>query len=255
MCEDLEKKSESSYQQSMLDLEERKYKIELLRYEDDQRFFKKNFATIITCIISVVAIIVSCVQIHISDATRDREITISQFQKDREYNLAILQFITKNLDDIFGNDVSKRDRIKNTIIAFSPEIASQYFSRFEASSPPDKKLFWKNSQEAAVKASFLISYYGYHIDKDAFDKLRKVLSAQGYNIVESNFYKDNAPHWFSKESTIIYYDEQNLNFVNQLVLLIKAQTGITFSIVKSNAFKEIRGQEQRRIFIHYIPAK
>jgi hypothetical protein len=252
-----------------LDLEERKFKFEQEKYASDNSIMRKNFATIITAIISITAVSISLVQVFKSDLSKKRELEILQVQgdkqielqraqKDREHSIELAKFIAANQEVINGNDNKKRELMKDVILVAYPRFAEDVFKRLEhTSTDTASKEVWKTAQTEAAKVSrdnMILTYYASAISQDVFRTTKELLKQEGYPNIEaqSQLYRES-PKWFEKSCTVIYYDDGNLALATDLAAKLKTKIGCDFRIVKGTVFSEIRGQDSNRIFVHQVP--
>ena len=97
----------------------------------------------------------------------------------------------------------------------------------------------------------ILSYYAGSIPENIFRQTEQVLKQQGFAIVESQLYRD-LPQWMEKDSSIIYYDDANLNIATELASQLKRTLNKNFKILKGAVFSEIKGQESTRLIVHHV---
>lgn len=84
-----------------LEIERERLRLEQTRLQIENKFWNKNTGTVITAMISLVAVVVSLSQVWVAKITKDKELqmtaiqkqselTLMQEQRDREWNSTLL---------------------------------------------------------------------------------------------------------------------------------------------------------------------
>jgi hypothetical protein len=139
-----------------LQIEREKLELDKRRWENEDRFFNKNFGVIVTCIASLAATlsagILSYSQIHVANLSQQHEIEMQNKKQDRDWNLDVLKFVSDHQDLIFSNEPSKRQHIQDVIlVVFPPNIANALFHKLEeTATSSDQLLGYRQAQQTAA---------------------------------------------------------------------------------------------------------
>ena len=155
-------RTELAQQQSELALarsehaEERaKLERERAELELSRSFATRHAGVLITAIASVMAVAVTSIvsynqrrtQIDTEDIRKDREIEISSEGHERQWKLALLNYMTDNLDKILAIGSEKPNPILEMISAtFEEKYTAPLFQGLEATADSDKKGRWRRAQ-------------------------------------------------------------------------------------------------------------
>jgi len=155
------------------ELEQRKLRLEELRYAHDNRFFNKNFGVIVTSIISAATIIVSVTQLYISSNYNAGQLRNEQEKNARTFSFDVAKFLMAQRDEILSNDVNKAEYFRTVVVSsFPADVAAQVATSLRdtlahsmgspagARAPSDVRAVWAESaaysqaklQAAAVQA-------------------------------------------------------------------------------------------------------
>jgi hypothetical protein len=140
----------------------------------DQKFWVRNFATVLTTVLSLAAVLVTLGQVWIAKISKDREIEIAASQKDkelsltqaqkekeltllaaqqeREWNLSAAKFISEHSNVIFGKDKEQREQIaKVMIVTFPPSITDVLFQKLENSTDAAQgQSTWRTARQQII---------------------------------------------------------------------------------------------------------
>jgi Carboxypeptidase regulatory-like domain len=137
-----------------LEIERERLQIDKEKAAQEKRFWARNFATIVTTIVSLAAVLVTLGQVWMTNISKEKEIAIAREQKekelslmqaqkekeltllvvqqDREWNLNAAKFVSEHANVIFGKDKAQRERIaKVMIVTFPPSITDALFQKLE----------------------------------------------------------------------------------------------------------------------------
>lgn len=193
--------TEKSIEEKKFELDQKKLehdiKIAEQRLKLDQQnskvqngFLQKNFGVILTSIISLVAIIISFLQLIAKkeetkkvNIQKDKEIRIAEISNERDWNHKAIEFVAQNQDVIFGEDTEKRDKIAKVMLAtFPPAVTNVLFQKFEYTAKSDEaKQVWISNQEVAIK-QLIVRVDGLYY--------REVKDGMNYNTYLLRFYED-----------------------------------------------------------------
>jgi len=141
-----------------LEIEREKLRLEQSRLQIENRFWNKNAGTIITAMISLVAVIVSLSQVWVAKITKDRELQMTALQKqseftllreqrDREWNLNAAKFVTENRKVIFDGDQKEQELFAKLIPTIFPkDVANSLLDKLIATSTGQSKETWKKGK-------------------------------------------------------------------------------------------------------------
>jgi len=174
--EKLKAETDRSLQEKRLDLEIEKLKLDREKFvfeqsktEKTERFINKNVGTVITAIVSLTAVIVSIGQVWVTkiskdreleitrenkkyetealDKQKDKELTLVEVQKKRDWNLSVANFVLNNRKALFhGTDEEKRTYAKIIPTIFPVEVSDSLLERLTVSSTPQSKRIWQDAR-------------------------------------------------------------------------------------------------------------
>lgn len=171
-----------------LELDRKQEEIEKNKVKVGQKFTNKYLGTIITAIISLAALIISATQVYIAFINKDKEISLTQLQLDREWKLKSVEYVSENWNKIFGDDEDERNRIRDIMIVTFPEdITNALFKKLEETedSETGKKTWQVGGQKLArIYANKIRVFLQYKESKDAtvLDALSSDLINAGFNV-------------------------------------------------------------------------
>lgn len=141
-----------------------KLELERLRLQSETRFSHRHFASIITGVVSLAAVVVSLSQVIVAYTSRQKELEVAQLQKKteldmsaaqqiRDWNLKTAEFVVTHQDSIFGKDSEKQSRIgKVMLVTFPPNITGPLFEKLASAAESESvKSGWQSAQTAATK--------------------------------------------------------------------------------------------------------
>ncbi len=177
-----------------LDIERQKLELERGRATREQRFLNRHFGTVLTVVVSLMAAFVSASQVYLSYRGERERRLIERGDKDRDWNLRLVEFVSEHKDTIFGGDDEQRVRIRNVIlVAFPPSLTTALFAKLEEASKPTTEgtTLWKDSQDKAANISAAqispeVSRFYLHYqdpaDAQLVDRITAALVANGYPV-------------------------------------------------------------------------
>lgn len=133
-----------------LEIERQRLKLDGEKVSSERKFINRNFATIVTGILSLAAIVVGWAQVRVASISKDKEITIaqlqhqkdielSQAQQDREWNLEVAKFVTEHANVIFGGTTEQQRHIGDVIaITFPQNISRTLLTNLKPTHPSGK---------------------------------------------------------------------------------------------------------------------
>ena len=237
-------------------LEEQKLELERLKFDADQRFFRKHFPVIVTLIIAIATIVVSYFQFKIIKAQKDIEINISSQRNERDYNISVANFITRNKTHILAKDRVEFKLVCRVIdLTFEPNIRTGIFDKIiplateQSQENAQIASEFKNNAFEEAKTKIILFYYAKNIG-ELYDKTRNYLrNEEKFNIAEES----NKPYsWLQPSSTVIYYIEQNKAVAEELANRLGTKTKSKFLVFKGSIIPQVKGKENEYIFIHHI---
>lgn len=250
------------YEEENLKLDQKKFGHEIEKDRLEQGFSRKHLWPLATAIISLAAAVIAGAQAYIAYNTyvtnRDQTTLKYNLDKDRfdcERNYQVAQLILTNKDVVFGKPSTAQKTFQELLITTHQANAQRAFKAIAlaTSSDSDKPSNWTEKAKEAgnvLKRNMTLNYYACGIKDDKFRSILQSLSGQDFMKVDPHQFTKNK--WISKDSTIIYYDDQNAAIAFELAQTMHGLSGNTFKVTKSTPFREILGQEQYQIFIHHI---
>lgn len=150
---------------AQLDIDRERLRIEQRKVDVENRFWNKNVGTVITAMISLVAIIVSLAQVWVAKISKDKEIQITSIQKKsemdlldkqkekelalldeqhkREWSLNVAKFVTENRKALFSEDPKEQEVFAKLIPTIFPkDISDSILDKLIAVSSPSTKKVW-----------------------------------------------------------------------------------------------------------------
>lgn len=139
-----------------LQIEREKLELDKRRWENEDRFFNKNFGVIVTFIASLAATlsagVLSYSQIQVANLSHAHEMAMQAMKQERDWNLDVLNFVSNHQDLIFSKEPSKRQPIQDVIlVVFPPKISNALFHKLEeTATSPDQLLGYHQAQQTAA---------------------------------------------------------------------------------------------------------
>lgn len=155
----------AGHEDEKLKLEERRVAIEERKLQFEERFFHKHIGAMVTAAVSLAAVFVSLSQVWIAGIGKDKELELFQQQKnkeleqlkidnEREWKLDTLNFVARNRDRIFSENLDERRQIRNVMVATLPrEITGPLFGRLAALSLGGEGSIWNEELQAFATES------------------------------------------------------------------------------------------------------
>jgi hypothetical protein len=150
-----------------LEIERERLRLEQTRLQIENKFWNKNTGTVITAMISLVAIVVSLSQVWVAKITKDRELqmtaiqkqselTLLQEQRDREWNLNAAKFVTENRKAIFDGDQREQELFAKLIPTIFPkDISASLLDKLIANSTGTAQETWKQGRGHVSVSAYL----------------------------------------------------------------------------------------------------
>jgi len=109
-------------------------KVNAERADQGSITFKKHFGTILTALVSFIAVLVTGTQIYTAHIAKSNELRIEAFRRaaedDRQWRVALLDFLAKHRLEFFSQDPSQRDQVFLMLeVSFPPEYANSVRSK------------------------------------------------------------------------------------------------------------------------------
>jgi hypothetical protein len=145
-----------------LEIERERLRLEQARLRIENKFWNKNTGTVITAMISLVAIVVSLSQVWAVKITKDKELqmtaiqkqselTLLQEQRNREWNLSAAKFVTENRKAIFGGDQREQELFARLIPTIFPkDVSDSLLEKLIATSTGAAQETWKKGYHVSV---------------------------------------------------------------------------------------------------------
>jgi hypothetical protein len=140
-----------------------KLEIEKLKIERELKFWNRNLGVLITAAVSLAAVIVSLGQVwstwisqnkqlQIVALQKEKELSLSDEQNKREWNLNAAKFITDNRKIIFEGSPQEQKLIAKVIQTIYPsDVALSLLEKIESASPPSEAGTWREAREKVVR--------------------------------------------------------------------------------------------------------
>jgi tetratricopeptide (TPR) repeat protein len=206
-------------EQEKLELDKQRLQLETQKLLLEGTFAKKYATSIISIAVAVVGGFFAIAQIWMASISKEKELEINrqinertteanQNENERQWKLQITDFIFKNREVIFSENVKEQQRLRDIIIVtFPSEITKKLFERMEVTVPESQKPVWQEGQQllSAVdsiavyqkngKALFCQSKYNEAVaiyDKAlSFDSTNiQVLNYKGYSLFRNKKYEE-----------------------------------------------------------------
>ena len=144
-------KSEDSalaVERERLAFERERLELEKQRLAFDQRFANRHLSLILASILSLAGIFVTIGQVWIERSRAEREAARAATEQERQWKLALAQFVVENSESIFSEDEKVGGRIRNVLLfAFPPEVTQLFIERSQAVAPfPSFRRAWNKTQ-------------------------------------------------------------------------------------------------------------
>jgi hypothetical protein len=96
--------------------------------------FKKHFGTILTALVSFIAVLVTGTQIYTAHVAKSNELRIEELRRaaddERQWRVALLDFLAKHRQDFFSQSESQRDQVFLMLeVSFPPRYADSVRSK------------------------------------------------------------------------------------------------------------------------------
>lgn len=190
-------------EEQKLELERQRLEIEKIRTEiekanaqNEKRIIYKHFGALLTALVTLATVGVSASQIWVAKITHDREIEISQIQREKEHDLAQLEmdrrwklditnFVAKNQDLIFSKDTEQRKTIRNVLlVTFPPDVTKALFERLERAVSDEEQETWREGRNIIAQLQGVRVSLQYNSEKNEtlVNQLAQLLRKNGYYI-------------------------------------------------------------------------
>ena len=173
------KQTDGDIELARLEIEREHLKIEQSKLQVENRFWNKNTGTVITSLVSLVAVIVSLGQVWVAKIQKDKEIQITALQKklemdllekqkekelalaeeqrNREWNLSAAKFVTENREAIFAGNHSEQELFAKLIPTIFPkDVSDSLLDKLIAVSSPASKKTWQKERFRVLTPVFVI---------------------------------------------------------------------------------------------------
>lgn len=172
-CKGNENPKEISLEERKIIAEEGKLKIERMKYDRDGKFLYRNFGVVITAIVSVTAVILSSIQLVISNNNNKSSLELADKRSTEQVTLDLSKFVMGNKDAFRSNDIDELKFIVEVIVSLFPEQTAKKFtnSMAEISETEDARDMWRNGfRYVALKQASIVT----EAKKSSFMNAKKI---------------------------------------------------------------------------------
>ncbi len=201
---------------------------------------RSAFLSILGAVIVLLALAYSAYKLQRSEADLTRT---EQQLKER---VATLSLINEQVEDAKQQLAALKTTIEQIPAGNRPADLKSSVDKL------DKAIDRVNDEAStALKGKIILTYYASQISKNVYESTKKLLDQEGFAKIDAKPFSV-PPAYLEKDCTVIYYDENNRGTARELAAQLSTATGYRFKVLKGNVFKEIKGQEAIRLFIHHV---